>query len=154
MAKIQTMSELIAYLLCTNYPDEIQSATVHAMHKIEACNVGGGQDSCLLIANTQEDAAQIEEEYNLLDNVPESDVCITTVGGMVWRERVFVFGDDGNGVIYYERVPLLDENDTETERNGASQSRAHRCTRNTRNWGSSGARSGDLPVARPKIDEK
>jgi len=124
MAKIQTMSELIAYLLCTNYPDEIQSATVHAMHKIEGCNVGGGQASYLLIANTQEDAAQIEEEYNLLDNVPESDVCITTVGGMVWRERVFVFGDDGNGVIYYERVPLLDENDIETERNGTRQSGA------------------------------
>lgn len=124
MAKIQTMSELIAYLLCTNYPDEIQSATVHAMHKIEACNVGGGQSSYLLIANTQEEAAQIEEEYNLSDNVPESDVCITTVGGMIWRERVFVFGDDGHGVIYYERVPLLDENDTETERNGTRQSGA------------------------------
>ena len=24
-----------------------------------------------------------------------------------WNERVYVFGDDGGGVIYYERVPLL-----------------------------------------------
>ena len=95
MAKIQTMSQLIAYLLCTNYPDEIQSATVHAMHKIEACNVGGGQSSYLLIANTQEEAAQIEEEYNLSDNVPESDVCITTVGGMIigFIEFLFIYID-------------------------------------------------------------
>lgn len=110
MKKFQSMAELLAFLLSTDeYPDEMQAATVHAMHKIEACNKGDYSPSYLIIADTETEAALIEKGYVLSGCAPESDVCITTVDGKCWRERVFVFGDAGDGVIYYERVPLLCE---------------------------------------------
>ena len=41
MAKIQTMSQLIAYLVGSNYPEELKTAVTDDMQAVEECNHGG-----------------------------------------------------------------------------------------------------------------
>ena len=70
-------------------------ALKNSIKALEDCIKGGARPSYLIIAVTRK----------------ESDVYITAVSGESWRERVFVFGDSGNSVILYGRVPFVDEND-------------------------------------------
>ena len=112
MKKFQTMAGLTEFFNIEEYPQEFQETALNAMKSVENYNryvKGNYPPSYLLIADTETESALIEKEYVLSGCTPESDVCITTVGGKCWRERVFVFGDAGDGVIYYERVPLLCE---------------------------------------------
>lgn len=116
MKKFQNMADLLAHLLSVDYPDELNTTAIHAMHRIDACNKGGGAPSYLLIADTKEEAEEIELEFALSNCVPESDECITTIGDKLYRQRVFVFGDAGNGVIYLEAVPKNGEKLPKTQR--------------------------------------
>ena len=112
MKKFQTMAGLTEFFNIEEYPQEFQETALNAMKSVESFNKqakGNYPPSYLIIADTETEAALIEKEYVLSGYTPESDVCITTVDGKCWRERVFVFGDAGDGVIYYERVPLLRE---------------------------------------------
>ena len=106
MKKFQTMQELLAYMTGIEIPKELENATTKNMQAVEECN-NGGATAYLVIAETKAEAKQAEKEYSLSNCVSESSRLINTLDGAYWNERVYVFGDDGGGVIYYERVPLL-----------------------------------------------
>ena len=106
MQKITSMNELIAYLAHAKPPVEWQDAVKDQMKAIEECNAGGAS-AVMLIAETMQDAAEAEKEYSLSTLLPEVDEYLNTLDGAYWRCRVYVIGDDGGGIIYYERVPLL-----------------------------------------------
>lgn len=117
MKKFQSMAGLKEFFQIEEYPQDFRETAVNAMKTVESYNnqaKSGYPLSYLIIADTETEAALIEKEYVLSGCTPESDVCITTVDGKRWRERVFVFGDAGDGVIYYERVPLLREKRAES----------------------------------------
>jgi hypothetical protein len=106
MKKFQTMGELIAYMVGANAPSELKTEAENQMQAVEEVNQGGAT-AFLIIAETKAEAKQVEKEYSLSNCVSESSRLINTLDGAYWNERVYVFGDDGGGVIYYERVPLL-----------------------------------------------
>ncbi len=106
MKKFQTMQELLVYMTGIEIPNELKNATTKNMQAVEECN-NGGATAYLVIAETKAEAKQAEKEYSLSNCVSESSRLINTLDGAYWNERVYVFGDDGGGVIYYERVPLL-----------------------------------------------
>ena len=76
------------------------------MKEIEECNAGGAS-AFMVITETQRDAIEAEKEFLLSTLLPEVDEYLNTPDGVYWRCRVYVTGDDGGGIIYYERVPLL-----------------------------------------------
>ena len=89
MAKIQTMSELIAYMVGANAPNELQAEVENQMQAVEECNHGGAT-AYLIIAATQAEAKQVEKEYALSKCVPESTRFINTLDGAYWKQSVFV----------------------------------------------------------------
>ena len=116
MKKFQTKQQLDDYIAQKEYSQEFKTALQESIKAVETCNKGGATPSYLIIAETRKESDEATIEFSLGENMPESDVYITAVSGESWRERVFVFGDSGNGVIIYERVPFVDENDTEIQR--------------------------------------
>ena len=106
MKKFQTMQELLAYMTGIEIPKELKNATSKNMEAVEACNKCGAK-AYLVIAETKAEAKQVEKEYSLSNYAPESGRLINTLDGAYWNERIYVFGDDGGGIIYFERVPLL-----------------------------------------------
>jgi hypothetical protein len=105
MVKLQTMSQLIAYMVGANAPNELQAEAENQMQAVEECNHGGAR-AYLIIAATQAEAKQVEKEYALSKCVPESTRFINTLDGAYWRQSVYIFSDDGGGIIYFERTPL------------------------------------------------
>ena len=106
MKKFQTMGELIAYMVGANAPNELKNAAVENIQAVEETNQGGAT-AYLIIAETKAEAKQVENEYALSNCAPESSKMINTLDGVYWKQSIFVFSDDGGGIIYFERVPLL-----------------------------------------------
>ena len=106
MKKFQTMGELIAYMVGANASNELKAEAENQMQAVEATNQGGAT-AYLIIAETQAEAKQVEKEYALSNCAPEYSRIINTLDGAYWKQSVFVFSDDGGGIIYFERVPLL-----------------------------------------------
>ena len=106
MKKFQNMGELIAYMVSANAPNELKNAAVDNIQAVEEVNQGGAT-AFLIIAETKAEAKQVEKEYALSNCAPEYSRIINTLDGAYWKQSVFVFSDDGGGIIYFERVPLL-----------------------------------------------
>ncbi len=101
MQKFTNMPELFDYLLQAKHPDEIESQAVLAMHTVEECNQGGAE-ATLVISPIQVCDEQ-EKELGISGEYPEVDEQIQT-GEQLWRKRIFVFSDDGTGVVLFERL--------------------------------------------------
>ena len=106
MKKFQTMGELVAYMVGANAPNELKTVAENQMQAVEETNQGGAE-AYLIIAETKAEAKQVEKEYALSSCTPEYSRIINTLDGAYWKQSVFVFSDDGGGIIYFERVPLL-----------------------------------------------
>ena len=106
MKKFQNMGELISYMVGANAPNELKNAAAENMQAVEETNQGGAE-AFLIIAETKAEAKQVENVYALSSCVPEYSRIINTLDGAYWKQSVFVFSDDGGGIIYFERVPLL-----------------------------------------------
>ena len=106
MKKFQTMGELIAYMVGANTPNELKAEAENQMQAVEASNQGGAT-AYLVIAESKAEVQEAEKEYALSNCVPEYSRIINTLDGAYWKQSVFVFSDDGGGIIYFERVPLL-----------------------------------------------
>ena len=106
MKKFRSMQELLAYMAGIEIPNELKNAVAENMHAVEECN-NGGATAYLIIAETKAEAKQVEKEYALSNCAPEYSRIINTLDGAYWKQSVFVFSDDGGGIIYFERVPLL-----------------------------------------------
>ena len=106
MKKFQNMGELIAYMVGANAPNELKAEAENQMQAVEETNQGG-TTAYLIIAETKAEAKQVEKEYALSNCAPEYSRIINTLDGAYWKQSVFVFSDDGGGIIYFERVPLL-----------------------------------------------
>ena len=106
MKKFQTMGELALYLLRANDPNELKNAAAENMQAVEETNQGGAT-AYLIIAESKAEAQEVEKEYALSNCAPEYSRIINTLDGAYWKQSVFVFSDDGGGIIYFERVPLL-----------------------------------------------
>ena len=106
MKKFQTMDELIAYMVGTNAPNKLKKVTIESMQAVEEINKNGAM-AFLIIAETKAEAKQVEKEYALSNCAPEYSRIINTLDGAYWKQSVSVFSDDGGGIIYFERVPLL-----------------------------------------------
>ena len=106
MKKFQNMGELIAYMVGANAPNELKNAAVENIQAVEEVNQGGAT-AFLIIAETKAEAKQVKKEYALSNCAPEYSRIINTLDGAYWKQSVFVFSDDGGGIIYFERVPLL-----------------------------------------------
>ena len=106
MKKFQTMGELVAYMVGANAPNELKNAAAENMQAVEETNQSGAE-AFLIIAETKAEAKQVEKEYALSSCTPEYSRIINTLDGAYWKQSVFVFSDDGGGIIYFERVPLL-----------------------------------------------
>ncbi len=101
MQKFTNMPELLTYLLQAKHPDEIESQAVLAMHTVEECNKGGAEAK-LIISPTHVCGEQ-EKELGIKDEYPETDDEIQA-RGEVWRKRIYVFCNDGSGVVLFERL--------------------------------------------------
>ena len=106
MKKFQAMGELVAYMVGANAPNELKTVAENQMQAVEETNQGGAE-AFLIIAETKAEAKQVEKEYALSSCTPEYSRIINTLDGAYWKQSVFVFSDDGGGIIYFERVPLL-----------------------------------------------
>ena len=106
MKKFQTMGELIAHMVGANAPNELKNAAVENIQAVEEVNQGGAT-AYLIIVESKAEAKQVEKEYALSNCAPEYSRIINTLDGAYWKQSVFVFSDDGGGIIYFERVPLL-----------------------------------------------
>ena len=106
MKKFRTMGELALYLLRANAPNELKNAATENMQAVEELG-NGGAEAYLIIAETKAEAKQVENEYALSNCTPEYSRLINTLDGAYWKQSVYVFSDDGGGIIYFERVPLL-----------------------------------------------
>ena len=106
MRKIKTLNELLAYMAGIELPEELKKTAIEKIEVVEECN-NGGATAHLLIAQTKADAKQAEKEYALSNFKPESNEFFKSTSGEWWRQSVYVFSDDGSGIIYFERVPLL-----------------------------------------------
>ena len=106
MKELKTTCELIDYMLKSKAPYALRSSAMEQIKGVEACNEGGAS-AVMLIAETRKDATEAERTYALSAFTPEVDEVIDTQDGASWKSRVFVLGDDGGGIVYYERVPLL-----------------------------------------------
>ena len=106
MKKFQNMGELIAYMVGANAPSELKTEAENQMQAVEETNQGGAT-AYLVIAKSKAEAQEVEKEYALSNCVPEYSRIINTLDGAYWKQSVFVFSDDGGGIIYFERVPLL-----------------------------------------------
>ena len=100
------MGELALYLLRANAPNELKNAATENMQAVEELG-NGGAEAYLIIAETKAEAKQVENEYALSNCTPEYSRLINTLDGAYWKQSVYVFSDDGGGIIYFERVPLL-----------------------------------------------
>ena len=106
MKKFQTMGELIAYMVGANAPNELKAEVESQMQAVEGVNQSGAT-AFLIIAESKAEAKQVEKEYALSNCAPEYNRIINTLDGAYWKQSVFVFSDEGGGIIYFERVPLL-----------------------------------------------
>ena len=106
MKKFQTMGELISYMVGANAPNELKTEAEKQMQAVEETNQGGAT-AYLIIAESKVEAKQVEKEYALSNCAPEYSRIINTLDGAYWKQSVFVFSNDGGGIIYFERVPLL-----------------------------------------------
>ena len=70
MKKFQTMGELIAYMVGTNSPNELQTVAKNDMQAVEETNQGGAT-AYLVIAESKAEAQEVEKEYALSNCVPE-----------------------------------------------------------------------------------
>ena len=106
MKKFQTMGEFISYMLRENAPKALKTEAEEKMQAVEELSQNGAE-AYLIIAESKAEAEQVEKEYALSNCAPEYSRIINTLDGAYWKQSVFVFSDDGGGVIYFERVPLL-----------------------------------------------
>ena len=106
MKKFQTMGEFISYMLRENAPKTLKTEAEAQMQAVEEVNQSGAT-AFLIIAETKAEAKRVEKEYALSNCVPEYSKIINTLDGAYWKQSIYVFGDDGGGIIYFERVPLL-----------------------------------------------
>ena len=106
MKKFQTVGELISYMVGAKAPKELKNAAVENIQAVEEVNQSGAT-AYLIIAENKAEAKQVEKEYALSNCAPEYSRIINTLDGAYWKQSVFVFSDDGGGIIYFERVPLL-----------------------------------------------
>ena len=106
MKKFQNMGELISYMVGANAPNELKAEAENRMQAVEEVNQGGAT-AYLIIAESKAEAKQVEKEYALSNCAPEYSRIINTLDGAYWKQSVYVFSDDGGGIIYFERVPLL-----------------------------------------------
>ena len=106
MKKFQTMGELISYMVGANAQNELKTEAENQMQAVEEVNQSGAT-AYLVIAESKAEAQEVEKEYALSNCSPEYSKIINTLDGAYWKQSVFVFSDDGGGIIYFERVPLL-----------------------------------------------
>ena len=105
MKKFQTMGEFISYMLRENVPKALKTEAEEQLQAVEELSQSGAE-AYLIIAESKAEAKQVEKEYALSNCVPEYSKIINTLDGAYWKQSVFVFSDDGGGIIYFERVPL------------------------------------------------
>ena len=105
MKKFSTKQELQVFFNRYKYPEELVKEALNGISAVEECN-NCGAASWLLIADNVSEKMEIFTTFSLSDKLPESDVLICTNNGNFWRERVYIFSDFGDGVIYYENTSL------------------------------------------------
>lgn len=105
MHKLTTMRELTAYLAAANLPVEIMKDMLFSMFTVEQCKTEN--DDCIteayvLIDDTPHAEGRQEERF-AASSLLECEQVLQSDGG-VWRKRVYLFGDAGDGVIEYVRL--------------------------------------------------
>lgn len=108
MNKFSTASTLLQFILKKSYPDELKKNLVLAMQTVEQCNAGDNNSSCIVIAESEAERQEVEDWYRLNDFYPETDEYIA-LNNQRWRKRVYVFGDYGNGIVFYSNAPSDNE---------------------------------------------
>ena len=106
MKKFQTMQELLAFMVGNDYSDKFKETAKEKMQAVQEC-VDGGASAHLVIARTKEEAAEVEKKFKISSYTPEVNEFFKAGNGEWWWHRAFVFSDDGSGIIYFERCPLL-----------------------------------------------
>ena len=104
MQKLTTMPELTAYLAAANLSVEIMKDMLFSMYTVEQCKTTS--DNCeieayVLIDDTPH--ADKKQEERFAASMLECEQVLQSDNG-VWRKRVYLFGDAGDGVIEYVRL--------------------------------------------------
>jgi hypothetical protein len=102
MKRFTTVKDFDTHVTERSYPRLLVISARARMELIEECNEGGAQAS-LIITETPEELAALNDEYHL-ESLPPEDFSIFGTEGEVWHERVYVFGDDGSGVVIYTKL--------------------------------------------------
>ncbi len=101
MRTFQQMAELLTYLLKNEPTQELTDDMLFAMNTVETCLKCGVQAK-LVIAT-----APLNEEEERTLGIGSGEPELDEKKGLeneVWRKRIFIFSDDGAGVILYERL--------------------------------------------------
>ena len=105
MERLKSKKELALYLSNSNQSEMMQKLLTNAISAVErACK--GGIDAWLIISENAADRAQVEQQYNLSELLPEVDQIVITETDEKWRERIFILCDDGSGFILWERLTV------------------------------------------------
>ena len=103
MERFQGTKELKEHLSQMDYPKEIQERLLFQIELVERCNKEGASPTYLVRALTPSDMEELEKEYSISSLYPELYEYHRIADGTYWRERVFVFGDSGNGIVCFEK---------------------------------------------------
>ncbi len=101
MQKFVKKDDLIDYLIKENLPNEIYYEATFYMETVQECNDGGA--GAMLVISPMQVCDEQENELGLEGYCPEQDEKIYA-GGEVWRKRIYVFCNDGTGVVLFERL--------------------------------------------------
>ena len=103
MEKFQRSKELNEHLVKVEYPEEVKERLLFQIGIVETCNNEGAGPTYLVIATTKNAEEELEKEFALSELEPEFYQYHKTVDGEYWRERVYVLGDAGNGIVCFEK---------------------------------------------------
>lgn len=116
MKTFRHIDELIASLIKQDYPKEIIESMLSSMYDIEKGFGTKGNEKqetvYLVIAENEQDEESVYAQYPISNTLPEIEEVIRFAREQ-WRKQIFVFGNGGDGIIYYRREAIGGENGTE-----------------------------------------
>ena len=112
MHTLHSMGEALPILVAEQYHVALTKEILFALYCVEELLANGQKGSAVLLIETQQDKDTATQAYALDTREPETEQLITA-GDVYWFKRVYVFDDEGNGIVCFERIPTRAHKRTE-----------------------------------------
>lgn len=112
MHTLHSMGEALPVLVAGQYHVAVLKEILFALYCVEELLAYGQKGSAVLLIETQQDLDTAVQTYALNTREPETEQLIPA-GNAFWFKRVYVFDDEGNGIVCFERIPTRAHKRTE-----------------------------------------